>query len=72
MIITLKKGAKKKETELLLEKIKKLGYKPHISKGKDMTIVGMIGEYAEKYKNIFSAMDIIENINEIQKPYKLA
>lgn len=72
MIITLKKGAKKKETELLLEKIKKLGYKPHISKGKDMTIVGMIGEYAEKYKDIFSAMDIVENISEIQKPYKLA
>ncbi|MDR2426910.1 MAG: 3-deoxy-7-phosphoheptulonate synthase [Endomicrobium sp.] len=72
MIITLRKGAKKKEIDLVLDKIKKLGYKPHVSKGKDMTIIGMIGEYAEKYKDIFSAMDVVENISEIQKPYKLA
>ena len=72
MIITLKKGAKKKETDLVLDKIKKLGYKPHVSRGKDITIIGMIGEYAEKYKDIFSAMEIVENISEIQKPYKLA
>jgi 3-deoxy-7-phosphoheptulonate synthase len=72
MIITLKKGVKKKDTDLIIEKIKKLGYKPHVSKGKDMTIIGMIGEYAEKYRDIFAAMDAVENINEIQKPYKLA
>ncbi|MCL2144147.1 MAG: 3-deoxy-7-phosphoheptulonate synthase [Endomicrobia bacterium] len=72
MIITLKKGSKKKETDLIIGKIKKLGYKPHISKGKDMTIIGMIGEYAEKYRDIFAAMEAVENISEIQKPYKLA
>ncbi|MCL2484684.1 MAG: 3-deoxy-7-phosphoheptulonate synthase [Endomicrobia bacterium] len=72
MIITLRKGAKKKEVDIVLNKIKKLGYKPHVSKGKDVTIVGMIGEYAEKYKDSFEAMDAVEHISEIQKPYKLA
>ena len=72
MIITLKKGAKKKEVEIVLGKIKKLGYKPHVSRGKDVTIVGMIGEYAEKYKDSFESMDAVEHISEIQKPYKLA
>ncbi|MCL2799583.1 MAG: 3-deoxy-7-phosphoheptulonate synthase [Endomicrobia bacterium] len=72
MIITLKKGAKKKEVEVVLDKIKKLGYKPHVSRGKDVTIVGMIGEYAEKYKDSFESMDAVEHISEIQKPYKLA
>ncbi|MDR2191675.1 MAG: 3-deoxy-7-phosphoheptulonate synthase [Endomicrobium sp.] len=72
MIITLKKGAKPKEIAAVTEKIKTLGYKPHVSKGKDVTIIGMIGEYAEKYKDAFEAMEIVEHISEIQKPYKLA
>jgi 3-deoxy-7-phosphoheptulonate synthase len=72
MIITLKKGAKHKEVAAISEKIKSLGYKPHVSRGKDVTIIGMIGEYAEKYKDAFEAMDIVEHISEIQKPYKLA
>ena len=72
MIITLKKGVKRKEFEAVVDKIKNLGYKPHISRGKDITIIGMIGEYAEKYKDIFEAMEAVEHISEIQKPYKLA
>jgi len=72
MIITLKKGAKRKDVESVIDKIKNLGYKPHVSKGKDVTIIGMIGEYAEKYKDSFEAMDAVEHISEIQKPYKLA
>jgi len=72
MIITLKKGVKQKDITAVTNKIKSLGYKPHISKGKDVTIIGMIGEYAEKYKDSFEAMDAVEHISEIQKPYKLA
>ncbi|MDR2771938.1 MAG: 3-deoxy-7-phosphoheptulonate synthase, partial [Elusimicrobiota bacterium] len=72
MIITLKKGISKGELDLVIERIKKLGYKPHISKGKDVTIIGMIGEYAEKYKDIFEAMEAVEHVSEIQKAYKLA
>ena len=72
MIITLKKGISRSEFDLVLERIKRLGYKPHISKGKDVTIVGMIGENAEKYKEIFEAMDAVEHVSEIQKAYKLA
>lgn len=72
MIITLKNGVKKKDIESVVKRIKDLGYKPHVSKGKDVTIIGMIGEYAEKYKDSFEAMEIVEHISEIQKPYKLA
>jgi 3-deoxy-7-phosphoheptulonate synthase len=72
MIITLRKGAKQKEITAVTEKIKGLGYKPHILKGEDITIIGMIGDSAEKYKEVFEAIDIVEHVNEIQKPYKLA
>ncbi|MDR3049708.1 MAG: 3-deoxy-7-phosphoheptulonate synthase [Elusimicrobiota bacterium] len=72
MIITLKKGATQKELNAILDRIKKLGYKPHVSKGENVTIIGMIGEFAEKYKDSFDAMEAVEHISEIQKPYKLA
>ncbi|GHT33794.1 3-deoxy-7-phosphoheptulonate synthase [Endomicrobiia bacterium] len=72
MIITLKKSSKQKDVTAVTDKIKAFGYMPHVSEGKDVTIIGMIGEYAEKYKEAFEAMDAVEHVSEIQKPYKLA
>jgi 3-deoxy-7-phosphoheptulonate synthase len=72
MIITLRKGASKKELDMVIDKIKKLGYKPHVSRGKEVTIIGMIGEGAEKYKDIFESMESVEHVSAIQKAYKLA
>ncbi len=72
MIITLKKGAPKKEVDAIIKKIKKLGYKPHISRGVDVTVIGMIGERAEVYRETFESIDAVDHISEIEKPYKLA
>jgi 3-deoxy-7-phosphoheptulonate synthase len=35
----MKQGTKPKDIEVVTEKIKGLGYKPHISKGKEFTII---------------------------------
>ncbi len=72
MIITLKNGATKSQIDAVVTKIKKLKYIPHISRGVDKTIIGMIGERAEKYREIFEAMEIVDHISEIEKPYKFA
>lgn len=72
MIITLRNGSSKKEIEKVVKKIKKFGYKPHVSSGADVTIIGMIGERAERYREAFEAMDAVDHISEIEKPYKLA
>jgi 3-deoxy-7-phosphoheptulonate synthase len=72
MIITLKKGVEKKKVAVVISKVKKLGYTPHISCGADLTVIGMIGERAERYREVFEAMDVVDHISEIEKPYKLA
>jgi 3-deoxy-7-phosphoheptulonate synthase len=72
MIITLRHKATKQDEKKVVEKIKKLGYLPHVSRGVDITIIGMIGEFAEKYKENFESMDEVDHISEIEKPYKLA
>ncbi|MGA2090291.1 MAG: 3-deoxy-7-phosphoheptulonate synthase [Endomicrobiales bacterium] len=72
MIITLKRRAPKPVVDTIIKKIKKLGYIPHVSRGVDMTIIGMIGERAERYRDMFEAMEVVDHISEIEKPYKLA
>lgn len=72
MIITLKSGTTRKEANNVIGKIKKLGYTPHVSRGVDVTIIGMIGERAERYRDTFEAMEAVDHVSEIEKPYKLA
>ena len=72
MIITLKDGVPKKEVDIIINKIKKLKYIPHVSRGVDKTIIGVIGERAERYREMFESMEAVDHISEIEKPYKLA
>lgn len=72
MILVLKKNISEQQFNHIIEKIKELGFTPHISRGVKKTIIGLIGEQAERYKEIFESMEGIEHISEIEKPFKLA
>ncbi len=72
MILVVKNNITEEQFNHILEKIKELGFTPHISRGVKKTIIGLIGEQAEKYKEIFEAMEGVEHISEIEKPFKLA
>lgn len=72
MILTLKNNITQVEYEHIINKIKELGFTPHVSKGVRKTIIGLIGEQAERYKELFLSMSGVESVAEIEKPYKLA
>ncbi|MFH2070964.1 MAG: 3-deoxy-7-phosphoheptulonate synthase [Elusimicrobiota bacterium] len=72
MILVIKNDITEEKYNYILEKIKQLGFTPHISRGVKKTIVGMIGEQAERYKDIFESIEGVEQISEIEKPFKLA
>jgi 3-deoxy-7-phosphoheptulonate synthase len=71
MIITLKPNATKPQIDVILKKIKDLGFTPHTTHGKELTIVGVIGENAILTRDIFEAMEGVETVAPISKPYKL-
>ncbi|MFQ6066042.1 MAG: 3-deoxy-7-phosphoheptulonate synthase [bacterium] len=71
MVITLKPGTTEKGIQHVLDKIKELGFTPHISKGAERTIIGVIGENAIQSREIFEAMFIVESVMPISRPYKL-
>ncbi|HDN84958.1 MAG TPA: 3-deoxy-7-phosphoheptulonate synthase [Candidatus Aerophobetes bacterium] len=71
MVITLKPGTTEKGIQHVVDKIKELGFTPHISRGKERTIIGVIGENVIRTKHIFEAMFIVESVTPVSKPYKL-
>jgi 3-deoxy-7-phosphoheptulonate synthase len=71
MIITLKQGASKQDIDTITKKIKELGFTPHMTHGKELTVIGVIGENAILTRDIFEAMAAVEVVAPISKPYKL-
>ncbi|MCX7957219.1 MAG: 3-deoxy-7-phosphoheptulonate synthase [Endomicrobia bacterium] len=72
MILVIRNDITEKQFGHIIDKIKELGFTPHISKGVKKTIIGLIGEKAELYKEVFESMEGIEHISEIENPFKLA
>jgi 3-deoxy-7-phosphoheptulonate synthase len=71
MMITLKKDASKKQIDAIMKKIHELGFAPHANQGKELSVIGVVGENAVRTKDIFEAMEGVEVVTPISKPYKL-
>lgn len=71
MIIVLKKDATQEEIDHVVEKIKATGLAVHISKGKERTIIGAIGDEALLASIPLEAIAGVEKVMPILKPYKL-
>lgn len=71
MIIVLKAKANEKDIKSVAEKIKRMGLKPHISKGVERTIIGAIGDESLLKEDQLKAMPIVDKVVPILKPYKL-
>ena len=71
MILTLRPGTTHEGVQEVLSKIKELGFTPHVSSGKERTVIGVIGENAILHREVFDAMFIVESVTPISKPYKL-
>lgn len=71
MMIVLKPGAEDKEIEQIVEKLDSIGAKAHISKGQFRTVIGAIGDRETIMGLPFEALDFVESVVPIMKPYKL-
>ena len=71
MIIVLRPDATKKQIGHLIEKVKKPGLKPMVSKGIERTIIGVIGEEDVLRVQPLEAFPGVEKVMPILKPYKL-
>jgi 3-deoxy-7-phosphoheptulonate synthase len=72
MIVVLKPGISKKDETAVLREIKKLGYKPHVMRGVERTVVGAIGdERTHQSLETLGSWPQVEQVMPVQKRYKL-
>ncbi len=72
MIIVLKPNSSQAEIDHVVDRIKELGLKPHISTGEHRTIIGVIGDENKLQAQPLQAIPGVEQVLPIMKPFKLA
>jgi 3-deoxy-7-phosphoheptulonate synthase len=72
MIIVMKSGASLKDVSAVLKHVESLGLKPHVSKGEETTVIGLIGDERKLDPARVGALPGVEKVIPVLKPYKLA
>src|ERR1700743_600609 len=72
MIVVLKPNISKKDERAVVQEITKLGYKPHIMRGVEHTVIGAIGD--ERTHQSLEALALwpqVQRVMPVQKRFKL-
>jgi 3-deoxy-7-phosphoheptulonate synthase len=72
MIIVLRPNAPQAQIDHILDRIRELGFKAHLSQGELRTIIGVIGDENKLQAEPLSAIPGVEQVLPILKPFKLA
>jgi 3-deoxy-7-phosphoheptulonate synthase len=72
MIIVLKPQPTPDQIQHVLERIEELGFQPHLSQGVSRTIIGVIGDERKLQATPLQAIDGVEQVIPVLKPFKLA
>ncbi len=72
MIIVLKPESSPEQIQHVLDRIHDLGFTPHVSKGVSRTIIGVIGDESKLQAQPLKAIEGVEQVVPILKPFKLA
>ena len=71
MIIIMKPDASDEQISQVVDKMKKLGFGVHLSKGTERTVIGAIGDKASLQLETIQMLTGVSEIVPISKPYKL-
>lgn len=72
MIIVLKKGTSRPQIDGFINEVKEKGLGVHVSEGKEITIVGLLGDTSKLDPKDFLANEIVESAERVSAPYKMA
>lgn len=73
MVIIMRKGATNPEIDAVVEKVKRVGFGVHLSRGVESTIVGAIGGDRRALESLnLESHPGVDRVMRVTKPYKLA
>ena len=70
MVIVLNGNAPQSNVESLMEWIRSLGLEIHVSKGDELTVLGLVGDTSKVDIDLLTALDIVKDVKRIREPYK--
>jgi 3-deoxy-7-phosphoheptulonate synthase len=71
MIIVMHSTANPQQIENVVERVKTMGYRPHVSQGEETTIVGVIGHSSPEQLAPLEFLPGVDHMVQVTKPYKL-
>ena len=72
MIIVMKTSATPEDIQTVIKKVEKMGVESHLSKGKEKTIIGLVGNVASISTSQVQNVEGVEKVLRVSKPFKLA
>ncbi len=72
MIAILKHGTTPAQTQHLVDWLKHMNLDVHLSEGKEVTILGLIGDTSRVDMDLLSSLEIVESVKRVSEPFKQA
>ena len=70
MIAVLKHGTTEAQTQHLIDWLKNMNLDVHLSQGKEVTILGLIGDTTRVDMELLASLDIVESVKRVSEPFK--
>ena len=72
MIAILKNGTTEEQTAHLVSWLKHMNLDVHVSKGAEMTVLGLIGDTSRVDMELLSSLEIVSSVKRVSEPFKQA
>ena len=70
-MIIMNTDASHQQIEIVISKVAQLGYEPHTTRGKERTVIAVVGDQPIKSQSQFALMPGVNRVVPISRPYKL-
>lgn len=70
MIAVLKRGTTSEQTEHLIKWLKNMNLDVHVSNGKEVTILGLVGDTSRVDMELLNSLEIVETVKRVSEPFK--
>ena len=72
MIAILKNGTTKPQTQHLVDWLRQQNLDVHISEGKEVTVLGLIGDTSAVDMDLLGSLEIVDSVRQVSEPFKKA
>ena len=72
MIAVLKHGTTESQTQHLINWLKRMHVDVHVSHGKEVTVLGLVGDTSRVDMELLGSLEIVESVKRVSEPFKQA